>query len=140
MSASAPPSPPTDVDLKALVSLINVLENPEAAKALILEMGSARLAWEQERAKAMDKLRELDAKKAEHDAAIEREREEHEAKLDSDRRKFDKLCNQGMAEVSQKKTEADQLLKQARADSAAAAKLKADYERRLGFLRQAGAV
>jgi hypothetical protein len=102
-------------------------------------MLEARNAWKAIYDEAIAKIAELNAQMAEHDAEIERERQQHQANLGYDRRQFDKSCNEGMAEVRQKKAEADQLLEQARADSAAAAKLRADYEKRLDLIKRAGA-
>jgi chromosome segregation ATPase len=141
MSLSTPPSPPiNNNDLAFISALLATLSDPAASKKQLAAMQEARQAWQAACDAAVAKIAELDAKKAEHDAAIERERADHEAKLDSDRRKFDKLCNEGMAEISQKKTEANQLLEQAQADAAAAAKLKADYEKRLDLIKKAGAI
>jgi 2-hydroxychromene-2-carboxylate isomerase len=141
MSLSTPPSPPiNNNDLAFVSALLATLADPAASKKNLTAMLEAREAWQAIHDEAIAKMREADAKLADDQASMANELAEHSAKLASDRTAFDRKCAQREAAIRSREEETDRLNKNAQADAAAAAKLKADYEKRLDLIKKAGAI
>jgi hypothetical protein len=134
---STPPEVKTESD--AFFHLLALCTNPDETKKRVAALYEAAVKATEAKAEAEDAQKRLSTEKASHDALIAKERQEHDAKLAAERKAWTVECQKGMAEVELRDAESRRLNDRARADSTAAAELKADLTRRLETIRQAAA-
>ena len=133
-----PPPPANNVDIAYLTSMFALLADPEQSKQQLAKMLEARQAWASARDEAISRMRESEARIADHQASMKKAQAEHSAKLRDLQAEFERSCAAREAEINQRDQQSRALATQAAADAATAAALKADLERRVELIRKAG--
>jgi hypothetical protein len=135
MSDFLPPSSP-DAST-AVFALLAVVADPAAAKAALEKIATARGDAESAIERAAAAQADLDAARKEQHQALEKERDEHDWALAQSESAFEADCARRKRDLDARDDAATQLLAKAKADSEAAAELKADLQRRVDAIRAA---
>ena len=124
---------PVSLDLAGFLKLSS---NPNAMRKWVDEVQAVTKAHNDAKAAAEKATAESRREIATHDKA----RAEHAARLAADQAAFDKKCAAAWEEIGQREAETKQVHNEARVNSEAAAKLRADLQARIDMIKKAGAL
>ena len=127
------PSAPTLSALDQLITMMAFLGDAEACKARLAELRQAA----EESAAIVAHADELRAEIAAERAALAAEREQQAKQIEAERADFERRCAARDQEINARSKDVDKLQAAAKADREAAARLKADLERRVKQVQQA---
>jgi hypothetical protein len=124
-------------DMESFYKLLAIIADPDAAKKRLDELAASQA----EAKAALDAVHvahaELDAARLAQDQALKNASDEQEKRLADAKSAFTANCSARARALDERDDAAKQLLAKAKADSEAAAELRADLERRVAAIKAA---
>lgn len=133
IASPSPPQSPHD----ALLSLLALIADPEAAKARLAQLIAAADEARALSAKAKDAPEQIKNLLRDYEAERERASLDHERKLMKSSKAFDEKCETRLRDIQAKEARAAEMEATAKANVEATAGLREDLERRLAHIKAA---
>jgi len=133
-----PTLPPNDPAVlgNMLVALVELLSRPEEAKKRIAEYSKAYATATEQIQRAQAATVELRQEQAKTLASLDEAKALHTARVNAEREAHDEHCRHRASELDEREKRVAALEAQAEADAAAAARLKADLQRRIRIVSE----
>jgi hypothetical protein len=124
-------------DMESFYKLLAIIADPAGTKKRLDELAAGQAEAQKTVDAANLALADLDATRLAQERALKTERDEHESALEQSKSQFGAYCTRRIQELDARDDAATQLFAKATADSAAAAELRADLERRVAAIKAA---
>lgn len=139
LNSSSIPPPPSPRDLEPFFQLLALIADPKGTQARLDQLAAASLAAQTLIDEAAQAKKDIGAERAAHDQAISQERAAHDAQLARQRAASLSESDARERALIQREADVKALEVLAKSDADAAAKMKADLERRLKTINAAAA-